>query len=95
MYQMNDMPSEKIMGDLNGRGQGVVGVMSGRNKISLHAGSLTALQNHADGKYGDTMKVAFASSADTPFAEKVGRASLKMLVSVKKAEMKLVSVSPR
>lgn len=52
--------------------------MSGRNKISLHKGSLIALQEHADGKYPG-MKIALASSADTPFAEQVGRASLKML----------------
>jgi magnesium-dependent phosphatase 1 len=80
MYEMSAIPgpNDKVIGDLNGRGQGVIGVMSGRNQISLHEGSLLALQNHVDGKYGD-MKVAFASSADTPFAEKVGRASLKML----------------
>jgi hypothetical protein len=79
MYEMSELPSKKVIGDLNGRGEGVIGVMSGRHKISLHNGSLLALQNHADKMYGD-MKVAFASSADTPFAEKVGRASLQMLV---------------
>ena len=35
-------------------------------------------QEHWDGKYPN-MKIAMASSADTPFAEKVGRASLKLL----------------
>jgi len=78
MYEMPALPDKTIRGDLNGRGSGVVGVMSGRNQISLHAGSLKALQDHADGTHG-TMKVAFASSADTPFAEKIGRASLQML----------------
>jgi magnesium-dependent phosphatase 1 len=80
MYEMGEIPSpkDKVIGDLNGRGEGVVGVMSGRHKISLHPGAMMALQNHYDGKYGD-MKVAFASSADTPFAEKVGRATLKLL----------------
>jgi magnesium-dependent phosphatase 1 len=80
MFQMDTIPGpdDVVYGDLNGRGRGVVGVMSGRNQISLHRGSLLALQNHYDGQYG-TMKVAFASSADTPFAEKVGRASLKLL----------------
>jgi magnesium-dependent phosphatase 1 len=71
-------PDNKVLGDLNGRGEGVIGVMSGRHQISLHPGSLLALQNHLNGKYGD-MRVAFASSADTPFAEKVGRATLKLL----------------
>jgi len=80
MYEMTAIPGpdDKVMGDLNGRGQGVIGVLSDGQQISLHKGSLLALQNHFDGQYGD-MKVAFASSADTPFAEKVGRASLKML----------------
>mmetsp|Transcript_7319 Transcript_7319/g.10368 ORF Transcript_7319/g.10368 Transcript_7319/m.10368 type:complete len:253 (+) Transcript_7319:176-934(+) len=78
MYEMTAMPSDTVKGDLNGRGEGVVGVMSGRDQISLHAGSLTALQEHADGKYPG-MKIALASSADTPFAEQVGRASLKLL----------------
>ena len=79
MYEMTAMPHDKVRGDLNGRGEGIIGVMSGPHQISLHQGSLVALQNHADGAYGDQMKVAFASSADTPFAEKVGRATLKML----------------
>lgn len=78
MYEMPALPSDTVMGDLNGRGQGVIGVMSGRHQISLHKGSLQALQDHADGKYPG-MRVAFASSADTPFAEKIGRACLKML----------------
>ena len=80
MYEMREIPTpaDKVIGDLNGRGEGVIGVMSGRYQISMHAGAMLALQNHHDGKYGD-MKVAFASSADTPFAEKVGRATLHLL----------------
>jgi magnesium-dependent phosphatase 1 len=78
MYTMSALPDKKVMGDLNGRGEGVIGVMSGGDKISLHKGSLISLQEHHDGKYPG-MKVALASSADTPFAEKVGRAALRML----------------
>jgi hypothetical protein len=59
-------------------GEGVTGAYSGRDKISLHAGSLLALQEHAQNKYPN-MKICFASSADTPFAEKVGRATLQLL----------------
>jgi hypothetical protein len=61
-----------------GLGQGVTGAYSGSDKISLYKGSLIALQEHAQGKYPG-MKICFASSADTPFAEKVGRATLKLL----------------
>ena len=80
MYTLSQIPNESniVKGDLHGRGEGVVGVMSGRSKISLHKGSLVALQAHHDNKYPNT-KVCFASSADTPLAEKIGRASLKLL----------------
>jgi len=82
MFEMTAIPgpNDRVMGELrNGRGQGVVGVMSGGNQISLHPGAMLALQKHYDGHHYPGMKVAFASSADTPFAEKVGRASLKLL----------------
>jgi len=80
MYEMSEIPGPNsvVKGDLNGRGEGVVGVLSGGYQISMHSGSRLALQNHYDGLYPG-MKVAFASSADTPFAEKVGRATLKLL----------------
>lgn len=61
-----------------GKGTGVTGVFSGSDEISLFEGSLVALQEHAETKYPG-MKICFASSADTPFAEKVGRATLKLL----------------
>lgn len=67
-----------VRGDLNGRGEGVVGVMSGRSRISLHKGSLSALQSHNDGRYPGT-RVCFASSADTELAERIGRAALRLL----------------
>ena len=78
MYEMPALPDRTATGDLNGKGEGVTGAYSGRNKISMHAGSLIALQEHAENKYPG-MKVCFASSADTPFAEKIGRATLKLL----------------
>eukprot|EP00439_Symbiodinium_sp_Y106_P012114 s4461_g1.t2 len=80
MYEMEAIPedSDVVLGDLRGRGEGVTGVMSGAEKISLHKGAMKALQNHADGKYPG-MKIAVASSADTPFAEKVGRKALSLL----------------
>ena len=80
MFEMGAVPgpSDAVRGDLNGRGTGTVGVMSDGDKISLHPGALTALQEHADGKYPG-MRVALASSANTPFAVKIGRASLKLL----------------
>jgi magnesium-dependent phosphatase 1 len=80
MYTLSKIPdaSDAVRGDLNGRGEGVVGVMSGRSRISLHRGSLSALQSHHDGKYPGT-KFCFASSADTDLAEKIGRSALRLL----------------
>ena len=89
MYQMSTIPTKDniVLGSLGdcdeGEGgdcnDGVIGVYSGRNKISLHSGSVLALQEHLNGIKYPGMKVCFASSADTPFAEKCGRATLKLL----------------
>ena len=80
MYTLSTIPDESnvVRGDLHGRGEGVVGVMSGRSRISLHEGSLSALQSHYDGRYPGT-KVCFASSADTELAERIGRSALRLL----------------
>ena len=80
MYTLSKIPDESnvVRGDLNGRGEGVVGVMSGRSRISLHRGSLSALQSHHDGRYPGT-RVCFASSADTELAERIGRSALRLL----------------
>lgn len=80
MFEMEAIPTARdtILGSLNGKGEGVVSVMSGQDKISLHRGSLMALQDHAAGRFPG-MRIAVASSADTPFAERVGRAALNLL----------------
>lgn len=82
MYEMSSMPdpSRSIKGDLNGHGHGVVGVTCpGNPPIRLHSGSLQAFQSKINGELPATTRFIFASSADTPFAEKVGRATLKLL----------------
>jgi hypothetical protein len=76
---MPALPSKTVTGPLNDAGEGVTGAYSGRNKISMHPGSMVALQEHASGTKYPGMRVCFASSADTPFAEKIGRATLKLL----------------
>lgn len=80
MYEMPALPSKTVQGPLGESGEvGVTGAYSGRNKISMHPGSMIALREHlAKDKYPG-MKVCFASSADTPFAEQIGRAALKLL----------------
>ena len=80
MYTMSSIPTADnvVTGKLGSEGEGVIGVYSGGDKISLHDGSMAAMQEIYSGAYPG-MKVCFASSADTPFAEKVGKASLKLL----------------
>lgn len=78
MYTLDEMPDRPIQGDLNGRGEGVIGVRSGGDVIRLFPGALAALQEVADGKY-EGMLLAVASSADTPLAEKIGRSAMAML----------------
>ena len=78
MYTLGAMPDRPIIGDLGGRGEGVVGVHSGGDIIRIYPGALLAMQEVADGKYPD-MRLAVASSADTPLAERIGRAAMEML----------------
>jgi hypothetical protein len=68
-----------IFFDSVGFGQGVIGAYSGHDKIALHQGALVALQEHAQQHLYPGMRVCFASSATTPFAEQIGRATLKLL----------------
>mmetsp|Transcript_14566 Transcript_14566/g.29154 ORF Transcript_14566/g.29154 Transcript_14566/m.29154 type:complete len:256 (+) Transcript_14566:17-784(+) len=78
MYEMPSIPTETIEGNLNGHGEGVTGVKSGPHVIRLHTGSLVALQEHHEGAYPG-MRCVMASSADTPKAERIGRAALRLL----------------
>lgn len=78
MYTLDQLPSEQVRGDLGGRGEGVFGVKSGFETIRVFPGALAALQECADGKH-DYMRLAVASSADTPFATKCAYAALDAL----------------
>lgn len=82
-FEMPSVPTKEknaVYGSLgNGRGRGIIGVMSGPHQISLNPGALLGLQEHADGKKYPMMKVALASSATTPLAEDIARASLAIL----------------
>jgi len=81
MYELWELPKPggcEIRGELNGRGEGVVGVRSGGDVIRLFPGALQALQEVADGVHAD-MRLAVASSADTPLAESIGRTAMMIL----------------
>ena len=67
-----------VRGDLNGRGEGVIGVRSGSDVIRLFPDALRVLQEFWDGEH-DPTKLAVASSADTPFAAAIAQAALDIL----------------
>ena len=77
-FELDAVPNRTIVGDLQGRGTGVLGVDCGNEIMQMHPGALYALQNHIDGQYPET-KVAFASSALTPFSERIARKALALL----------------
>lgn len=77
-FTLSNMPGDTVMGDLNGRGRGVVGVKSGSDTIKLFPGALQALQEFADGDL-DPARLAVASSADTPFAAEIAQSALRIL----------------
>ena len=78
MFTLSEMPSDPVRGDLNGRGEGVIGVRSGSDVIRLFPDALRVLQEFHDGDH-DPTKLAVASSADTPFAAAIAQAALDIL----------------
>ena len=80
MYTLDDIPqeSDKVMGRLGKYGDGVVAVTSGYEKIRLFPDALTTLQDFYLGNFGG-MRIAAASSADTPRAVSIGRAAMELL----------------
>ena len=81
MYTLRDIvdPAKSVRGSLGeGVGVGVVSAMSGNVAISINPGALMALQEYHAGKYPG-MRIAAASSADTPLAVRIGRSALDVL----------------
>ena len=76
MYTLDEVPTKEgaIMGNLspNSMEQGVVGVKSGYEVIKLFPAALKVLQNVYNDEYPG-MRLAAASSADTPKAVEIGR----------------------
>ena len=78
MYTMSGPPSEAVQGSLGCAGEGTVAARGGGDDVRLFAGALHALQECAEGKY-PAMRLAVASSADTPLAVQCAKKSLSML----------------
>ena len=84
MFQLRelvDASAAQVLGELvpgDPASVGVVGARSGDAVIRIHAGALRAMQAFHAGEYPG-MRVAAASSADTPLAVKIGRSALATL----------------
>lgn len=81
MYTLRELvdPSKSVRSSL-GRdiGEGVVAASSGGTMIRINPGALRALQGYYAGEYPG-MRIAAASSADTPLAVRIGRSALDVL----------------
>lgn len=89
MYTLNHIPtsSNVITGSLGESGEGVIAVKSGREEIRLFPDALLVLQKIYFGEYPN-VRIAAASSADTPQAVRIGRASMCLLEVVPGVSMR-------
>jgi magnesium-dependent phosphatase 1 len=80
MYTLSEIPNAHgvQIGSLGDRGKGVVAVLSGRERIQLFPDALQILQDIYMDKYPG-IRIAAASSADTPLAVKIGRTAMGLL----------------
>lgn len=79
MYELSELPSKTVLGSLGSHGEGVVGVQSGRETIRLFPDAVQVLQSIYLGDYGDELRIAAASSANTPQAVRIGRRAMSIL----------------
>jgi magnesium-dependent phosphatase 1 len=78
MYTLTEIPTEAAVGDLGAYGRGNIGAISGGEIIQLYPDALTILQQIYLGSYGD-IRIAIASSADTPLAVQIGRTAMNII----------------
>lgn len=80
MYILRSIPGpgDAVIGPLGSSGEGVVGVKCGPYEVRLFPGALSVLQRIHLEEYPN-MRIAAASSADTPLAVKIGRACMSLL----------------
>ena len=90
MYTLDEIPTRTSAGPLGPHGEGATGAWSGRQKISLFPAALEVLQDFYLNKYPSTMRIAAASSADTPHAVRIGRAAMDLLEIVPGVTMREV-----
>ena len=79
MYQLSEICDSKdnLVENMNGE-EICTGAVSGRTVIKMHAGARQALRDFYEGKYPG-VRLAAASSADTPLAVQIGKSALRNL----------------
>lgn len=78
MYTLSELPVKPVMDKLGLHGEGVAAVYSGRRKVQLFPGALRVLQDIYLDCY-PCVRIAAASSADTPRAVQIARACMDTL----------------
>lgn len=91
MYTLSVVPTKDHakLGNLGDFGDGAIGVCSGREVIQLFPGALKVLQDFYLDKYPG-MRIAAASSADTPLAVRIGKAAMNILEILPGVTMRMV-----
>jgi magnesium-dependent phosphatase 1 len=82
MYELEEIPRKEhaVIGKLSSEGvEGVVGVRSGHEVIRLFDDARAILRDFHEGKFPEYLRIAAASSADTPRAVQIGRAAMSIL----------------
>ena len=80
MYELDEVPTEasKVLGKLPD-GEGVVAVRSGYEEIRVFPDALLILRDFYNNCFPSHLRIAAASSADTPRAAQIGRAAMGLL----------------
>lgn len=89
MYTLDEVPSKVILGSLHSHGEGAIAAKSGREEIKLFPDALRILQEIYHDSYPG-IKIAAASSADTPQAVRIAKAAMDLLEIVPGVTMREV-----
>lgn len=78
MYTLDELPTTVVRGTLGSHGEGAIAAVSGRERIRLFPDVVQILQEIYLDKYPG-LRIAAASSADTPQAVRIGKAAMALL----------------
>ncbi len=87
MYTLDELPTTVVRGALGSHGEGAIAAISGRERIRLFPDVVQILQEIYQDKYPG-LRIAAASSADTPQAVRIGKAAMALLEIIPGVTMK-------